>query len=120
MFWWYRRSGTAVDAVGMFVVFMVLNVSVSSAQHVITMPESYLRLPVRSTFGYGVIHTVGGLQYAFSRCEAIAELAVIVLIISVRSIASSPDSDSLSGFVTNAFTRLHFGHFTLQFTRRWS
>ena len=28
----------------------------------------------------------------------------------VRSIASSHDSDSLIRLVTNAFTRLHFGH----------
>ena len=45
------------------------------------------------------------------RCEAAAELAVIVfLVMLVRFIDSPFDSDSFSGFIANAFTRLHFGH----------
>ena len=45
----------------------------------------------------GLISIVGELPYAFLRCEAVAELAVIVLVVLVRSIDSSLDFDSLTG-----------------------
>ena len=45
----------------------------------------------------GIINIVGEFLYAFLRCEAAAELAVIVfLIMLVRSTDSPFDSDSLS------------------------
>ena len=59
----------------------------------------------------GIVSIVAGLTlYAFSRCEAVAELAVIVFLIMlmVRSMDSPFDSDSFDGLITKLLLRFHF------------
>ena len=82
--------------------------------------QVYFELLLRSHSMNGIILAVavGELPYAFSRFEAIAKLAVIVLINMVCPSTDSPfDCDSMSCLIANAFMRQHFGHFSPQFTR---